>query len=464
MKKIRIKQFTILVCLLIAFMCVNLPCVLCNDQLLQIDLNQKMTLHDIMKITLLNNPDIQHANAKINQAQADIQKSNAVFFPSIHLYSDYVQGDEPIGYLMNVARQRDLPPMPNFNQPGWFENYEVGVKIHYQLFNGGRNMLGRSMAKNGYTAEQFYRQSIENTILSSVIQTYYDAIAADDFTQIAKESVATVEAQLNIMQVRFNAGGALKSDVLSLDVRLAQAKEDLVTCENHHKIALAYLANISGLEPDIQLQLVRTDKKLSTIPDNYYDGVKIALDKRSEIKQINEQVKQSQTALQLAKTAFLPTIAISGTQFYDDDAYRFKKERKNWAVGVNVNWTVFNGFNTSSDIAKATAQLKAIEVMAKKTKLAIQLDVKKAYLNLEDAIARLQVAESSVKNAEESFNLVKKQYEGGSVTITRYLESELDLNRARIRATAAFYDKEKGVAEIARTLGYWGDWKNEQNN
>jgi outer membrane protein TolC len=48
---------------------------------------------------------------------------------------------------------------------------------------------------------------------------------------------------------------------------------------------------------------------------------------------------------------------------------------------------------------------------------------------------------------------VKKQYEGGSATITRYLESELDRNTAKIRATSAFYDHEKAVADIARAIG-----------
>ncbi len=57
--------------------------------------------------------------------------------------------------------------------------------------------------------------------------------------------------------------------------------------------------------------------------------------------------------------------------------------------------------------------------------------------------------------AEESLSLVKKQYEGGSATITRYLEAELDRNRARTRSAAAYYDRDKAIADIARAVGYW---------
>jgi outer membrane protein TolC len=60
-----------------------------------------------------------------------------------------------------------------------------------------------------------------------------------------------------------------------------------------------------------------------------------------------------------------------------------------------------------------------------------------------------------VDKAEESLDLVKKQYEGGSATVTRYLEAELDSNQARIRAIAARYDREKARAEIGRAIGHW---------
>ena len=64
-------------------------------------------------------------------------------------------------------------------------------------------------------------------------------------------------------------------------------------------------------------------------------------------------------------------------------------------------------------------------------------------------------AYTAVDKAEESLDLVKKQYEGGSATVTRYLEAELDRNQARIRVIVARYDREKARAEVGRAIGYW---------
>ena len=56
--------------------------------------------------------------------------------------------------------------------------------------------------------------------------------------------------------------------------------------------------------------------------------------------------------------------------------------------------------------------------------------------------------------AEESLSLVAQQYEGGSATVTRYLEAELACNQARLSQAAAINDREKAVADIARAIGY----------
>ncbi len=121
-----------------------------------------------------------------------------------------------------------------------------------------------------------------------------------------------------------------------------------------------------------------------------------------------------------------------------------------------MNWDVFTGFSTDAKVKKARAVLDQMLAADRKTTQSVQLDVKTAYLRMSEARARLTVAEASVAQAEESLNLVRIQYEGGSATITRYLDAELALNTAGVRETSAFYDWKKAQADIGRALGYCG--------
>jgi outer membrane protein TolC len=424
---------------------------------------EPLSISNALQLALKNNPETRMAKARIEQANADIQAAKAAFFPTIGFYTEFVSGETPSGYLFKTIDQRKLPPNTNFNNPGWFENYETGVNVNYTIFSGGRHMLNQKMAQKGAKASRYDKAAVENHLMSSVVNAYYDALAAKDYVQIAEESVAAVEEQFRLMKVRFDAGGALHSDVLSLRVRLAQAKESLVQSNNQYHIALSVLANLIGEDPDVSIILKKIDHQLLDVPGNYFDGFQLAIENRAEIQKVHTQISQSRMGVDAAMTGYLPQIDLFTKHYYDAWDMGYHSKRRNWSAGAMLNWNIFDGMKTDAQVNKASAILNELSEAYRKVILNIRLDVKNAYLNLDAANARLVVAENSIDSAQESFQLVKKQYEGGSANITRYLEAELDRNRARISATAAYYDREKSYSTIARATGLWSKWKDHNN-
>jgi outer membrane protein len=230
--------------------------------------NSNLTLQDVLDIARDNNPDLLMAMARIERARAMLEKSAAPFYPQVNVYTEYLQGDAPSAYLFKTIDQRKLPPGTDFNDPGWFENYESGVSAGINLFNGGRDGLNREMAKTGLTISQLDRDGIENQVMATAIGAYYDVLAAANFTTVAKESVETTRSQLRIMDVRFQAGGALKTDLLSLRVRMAETEEILVQSRNRQRLAKAALAEILGVEPDIPFGVVEAEARAIDVPDD----------------------------------------------------------------------------------------------------------------------------------------------------------------------------------------------------
>ncbi|MCK4618652.1 MAG: TolC family protein [Desulfobacterales bacterium] len=413
-------------------------------------------MNDAIQIALANNPDNKIAVARIKQAEAMIEKANANFFPFLGFYTEYSQGDAPSGYLFKKIDQRLLPANTDFNSPGWYENYETGIKAGINIFNGGRDILNKKIAETDFSISQIDKKSVENSLVASVIHTYYNALAAKEYIKITRDSVSTVKSQLRLMNVRFRAGGVLKSDILSLEVRLAQAREDVLLSENRLKTTLAAFAGILGVSPEAEIRLKKIESREIPLPDEYIAGVAYALENRSEVNKIKEQVIQSRIALDLSRAEYLPRVDLQSKYYVDDPEMAYNDSRDNWTAAVILNWDIFTGFSTKAEEEKAKARLEEMLAADLKTKLSVKLDVKNAYLKLAEAKARLEVAERSVAMAEESFKLVRKQYEGGTATITRYFEAELALNRAKTRTTAAYYDREKALADIGRAVGYWG--------
>jgi outer membrane protein len=120
-----------------------------------------------------------------------------------------------------------------------------------------------------------------------------------------------------------------------------------------------------------------------------------------------------------------------------------------------LNWELFSGYTTRSRIAQADGRVRQMLAVDREQVLSMQLEVKQTLLALDAAEARVQVSRESVAEAEEVLRLVALEYEGGSATISRFLDAELARNQARFRETQAVYDYEKAMANLGRALGCW---------
>jgi len=422
-------------------------------------LNFPLSLSQAIDTAVSNNPGIQQAIHRIARAKAMKNMADTAFWPFVGVYTEYSQGDTPSAYLFKTIDQRRLPPDVNFNDPGWFENWESGIKARMNLYNGGKDLLDVRMAEQDVDISSLQRLAVSNELTTRVISAFYDILAAREFVQIAKESIATLSEQLRIIRVQYEGGGALKSDLLSLQVRQAQAKEALVNSRNRLKLARAGLANLMGLDPSELAEkgglLAQTAKPRFQVPATYEEGIAYALSNRPELEKVRRQLIRSRMGLDAARADYLPSVDLVGKYYVDDPGLDYDRDRENWTAALVMNWDLFTGFARKARVNQTDAMVKEMLAADRETLLAIKLDVKNAYLDREAARARYKVAASSVARAEESYQLVKAHYQGGAVTITRYLEAELDRNRARTHATAAFYDKIKANADLARAIGQW---------
>jgi len=413
-----------------------------------------LSLQEAVRIALINNPDLQMAAARIRQTDALIEKSQAAFYPALGFYTEYLRGNAPSAYLFKKLDQRNFDFSEDFNDPPVFNNFESGLNARWNLYRGGRDRLNRQMAESGREISHLDRQSVHNALVASVIQTYYDYLTADAFSKIARDSVATVDDQLRVMKVRYEAGGALKSDLLSLQVRRSEAQEKEVRSRNRMELSRTALANILGIGIRQPLVLDKTAMTKLSVPDQFENGLTYALTHRPEIRGLHEKVRQSRMAMDKAHAGYIPSIDAFGRVYYDDEDMNYDFDEENWTAGILFNWEIFEGFRTRANEHEAQAIFEEMLHRDRKTTLAVELEIKTAYLGLNDARARLEVARRRVADADESLVLVGHQYEGGSATVTRYLEAELARNQARLSQAAAFYDREKAVADIARAIGH----------
>ncbi|MEW6273401.1 MAG: TolC family protein [Thermodesulfobacteriota bacterium] len=413
-----------------------------------------LTAAEAVRLALVRNPDLRMAEARIAQARARLAESNSSFLPRVSADLTYLHGDAPSAYLFKRIDARSLPPNVDFNDPGSFSNLEGGLGLVWNLWNGGRDLLGRWSADAALAASGLARDAAGNALVAAVVATYLDARATRELGTADDASVATMESQVAESRAKVEGGGALRSDLLSLEVRLAEAREQRFRSETAERLALAALRELLALPADAPLELADADYDVGTLPATFADALAQAYRSRPEAAIARRAVERARIELASARRAYLPRVDVI-SRFYADVPVDlgFDVKDPNYTVAVALSFDVFDGGAREAAVASARAALDELTEADRKALLAVAREVETAYLRLDESRARYQVAAQAVDAADETLQLVEVQYRGGAATVTRYLEAESARARARTAKIQARLDLERAKVEAQRAIG-----------
>lgn len=415
------------------------------------------TLEQAVNYALDNNPSLQVMHERIAQAEAQVGEALASFYPQVKTRLSYEHSDNPARAFSMIIAQRRLDfSGTDFNHPGGVDNYRPEVIATYSLFNGGQDYQNKMAAELGVDAAALQESATRNQLIQSVTSAFYGVLAAREAHKVALRSIDAVKSELEQSRTRFDAGTVLKSDVLSLEVQLAEAQDAEIQAANAIELAQSGLKTLMGINASDPFGIAEASAWQPPQLDKPFETLLAqAIAQRPESEAAQKQIEIAERKLSAAKGAHLPRADAYVSYGSDSKNLDYSTSRDNVTAGVQVELDVFSGFRTSENVKKAERQLAEAQKIARKIQLDIENDVKTAYLKLQEALDRVNVTTVSVASAEEAFRLVSEQRQADVVTVTRYIESEVARDRANSRVIAARYDALQAEAELNKALGNW---------
>ena len=122
-------------------------------------------------------------------------------------------------------------------------------------------------------------------------------------------------------------------------------------------------------------------------------------------------------------------------------------------AGVNLNFKLFDGYQSDAEIALSEARLGALRAEQKKLELALSLEVTEAQLNLSLARQRHLVTQKAVEQAVESESLSQARFHAGVLVVSELIDSENRLTDARVRHAVASSAVQIAIADLRRAAG-----------
>ncbi len=414
--------------------------------------SQAASLDECVTAALENNPDVQAGMERINAARFMIKQAKSAYYPRLYLAGAYAYTDNPTQAFMMTLNQRNLNMMaPGFdpNDPEATDNARLTLGLKYRLYNGGTNVIGIEMAEVGKEAHEFQLRAVRNELIYQVTRGYYGVLQAQAFVQVQEESISSLGENLRVARERYKAGSAVKTDVLNLEVKLAQAREDLIRASHGVQLAIASLnaaigSDLVPSEGPGTPEPVTIDEMPAQL--NYGD-----IDNRPELMVTRKMVAMQEQTYKKSRHSNYPTLDAYGT--YDVDTGDLEAFEDSYLVGVVAEWEFFSGFQGSNKNKSTRAEWQAAKYEEQKIYNDLRLDLHQAYLKSIEAWQRLQVARKSVESAEEALRITSEQYKGGVADITILLTAQVGLTAQKTRDVAAYYDYFSALSNYERARG-----------
>ena len=418
------------------------------------DAPRPLSLDAAVKLALEKSPDVATARQRLAAARAGLAQTDAAFLPQVRLSGTYSASDNPVQAFMMTLNQRDFNFNANFNHPPVTENLNGRLAATYSLYNGGRDQANQQAARLGAEAQEKSIDAVRNELVFEVTRIFHTIGKARRFVQTADAAVASMEKNLGTAKSRFQEGATMKTDVLDAEVRLAEARENLVRARSTVAISETIFRNVLGVGEKENVTAAEAADRSGSVPIVVMNE-SLDVSGRAELLAAQKAVAATERQVRAAQGGRRPRVNAFAS--YDLDSGDVRRYADSWLAGVSVEVDVFDGFLMINKVAEARANLDVAREQLRKLELGLQLEAKQAQLNLTEAQSRLETTTQVITQAEESVQITKERYAQGLALLTQLFDAETALTAARQRRAAAEVDVLIARAALDKALGK--NWK-----
>ncbi len=411
-------------------------------------LSRPLSLADCENIMLTQNAIILKAKDDLEASQGVVIQTRAVALPHLAATGQYKDQEKTLVQTFPGAAEQP--------HQGW----NAGIQLVQNIYAGGKMVAafhGATATRKQALAQ--YQTTLSDTLLL-VRVAYYDVLLANQQIVVNEASVKLLQKELDDQQRRFDAGTVPHFNVLRAEVAVANAKPALIHARSQYRIAKNVLVNLLGynLPRDVleDIPMTLTDN-FDVAPWNLAlpDAIQQALERRTELKALRQQINLQDLNVVNAKSGYKPTISAFAGYNWMNDAFStdLSDELDGWNAGGQLTWDIFDGALTAGKVKEAKALYHKSETELTDRSRQIELNVRTAYSDFIEAQEVLDSQSKVQEQAEESLREANARFNAGTGTQLDVLDAETSLTQARTTLVQAQHDYATARARLERAIG-----------
>ncbi len=376
---------------------------------------QAQEIKPISKVEVLSRVSKKNLTIKIsveefNAAKADYKQTNAVFLPNITASHTGISTTNPLmafGSKLNqgILTQNDFNPAL-LNDPTTTRNFATKVEIQQPLINLD-GFYQRKAAKSKMEAMSLKTVRTQDYLVFEVEKAYMQLQLAYKGVAVLEKALEAAKSNKKMADNSFKQGFLQRADVLNVEIRVTEVKNQLQTAKSNVQNASNYLSFLM----DDKSYVVYQPTESLTVSSIHIDNKTISKN-RSDIKAMHLASKGYEAMNKADKMAFLPRLNAFGSyEMYDNKL--FQGNANGYLIGAQLSWDIFKGSKRFGKEQKSKAEFEKSKLEYNQYVSKSNLELNKVKRQLIDAKNRLELTDLAVQQSEESLRIRKNRFKEG---------------------------------------------------
>lgn len=387
-----------------------------------------LTLDEIERIALIENPEIRVAARRLVVVEAHTPVAGALDDPSL------------------MYRGWQVP----LRQP-WNYNAAQNMFMFSQTLPGfGKRSLRTSVAQADVGEAKAALEATRLDVRIRVRKAFYDLLRAEDGLRIHDQHVDIARQAVEAARIKYIAGKVPQQDILKAQISVTRLAEHLIHFEQDIEIAQAHLDTLVGRHPHEPIN-VQGDYGISIALPSLETLERTALQSRPDLIEAQAVADKSRKEQALSEKVFNPDFTVSAGYMLMPRGSEF---RNNYMIEGSINLPWLNRRKHDAEIAESTAMVseKDAEIDAMRNTAFGQ--IQEALVQTKSAQKLANIYATSLRpQAEATLHSTVIAYENDRTEFLDLLDSQMtviDLDLAYFQALADF---EARLADLELAVG-----------
>jgi outer membrane protein, multidrug efflux system len=415
-------------------------------------------LTQLMREAQTANLDIAVAIAQILQADAQVRITGATLLPDINFNASDTasRSSQQLGVGGGGAGGGRGGGNGVVSEP-YGRLYQANLSASYVIDFWGKNQAALKAQVETAEASRFNKEVVALTALTSVANTYFTILEAQDRLRIARRNLNDATRILDLIKQQFAAGTSSDLNVAQQESLVEQVRANIPIFEQLRLQSIMALAVLVGRTAE-RFSVKGSSLTAITAPRITPGLPSSILFQRPDIRMVEYQLRSATYNVQSARAAFLPNIQLTGTLGYESAALRTLLGPGAWiyTAAAGLTQPIFDGGVLMGQLENQKGLQDQFLQTYRKTVLLAFSNVEQSLIGVQQTSEAETIQQKVVSSSRRAFDLSEQQLKAGTINLVTLIQTEQTLFTAEDTLAVDRFNRMEAFVSLYQALG--GGW------